>query len=163
MTPETALSLLGLRLGAQPAEIKRAYRRLAKQMHPDLFQDPARKLEAEEQFKRLRAAVDVLAAGYSAPSGNGGTASSTTAPFDARDIYGSTYAYSFAQRTPLARSPLVGCLFAMALPLGAGLSFEEGGISGLSLYVLAVAVAAMLVWLSYRAVLAVHRWLGRWW
>src|SRR5579875_3179246 len=48
--------MLGVRKDATPEEIKRAYRKLARQMHPDVNPDPA----AQEQFKEVTAAYEVL-------------------------------------------------------------------------------------------------------
>lgn len=47
---------LGLSRDASPEEIKRAYRRQARKLHPDVNSGP----EAEEQFKRVSQAYDVL-------------------------------------------------------------------------------------------------------
>lgn len=44
-----AFLLLGLRPGASKKEIKRAYRKLAKSIHPDLNKNP----EAEAKFKKF--------------------------------------------------------------------------------------------------------------
>ncbi|MGS2645906.1 J domain-containing protein [Streptosporangium sp. G12] len=49
-------TVLGVPLTATPAEIKKAYRRLARQLHPDVTPDPA----AAERFKRITHAYDVL-------------------------------------------------------------------------------------------------------
>ena len=49
--------VLGVQKGAGDDEIKKAYRRLAKQYHPDLH--PGDK-EAEEKFKEVNEAYDVL-------------------------------------------------------------------------------------------------------
>jgi DnaJ-class molecular chaperone len=50
-------SILGVQKGADAAAIKRAYRRLAKELHPDQNpDDPA----AAERFKRVTAAYDIL-------------------------------------------------------------------------------------------------------
>lgn len=48
--------ILGLRRGASQEEIKSAYRRLVKQLHPDLSHTPA----TSEQFKRVVRAYKVL-------------------------------------------------------------------------------------------------------
>src|SRR5919205_3322508 len=50
-------AVLGLQKGATEKEITRAYRKLAKQHHPDA--NPGNK-EAEERFKDISAAYDVL-------------------------------------------------------------------------------------------------------
>ena len=49
--------VLGLNKGASEAEIKKAYRSLAKKYHPDLNPGDA---EAEEKFKEINEANDVL-------------------------------------------------------------------------------------------------------
>src|SRR5438874_5325792 len=48
---------LGLRAGAGPDEIKRAYRRLARELHPDVNPEPG----ARERFHDVRTAYEVLA------------------------------------------------------------------------------------------------------
>jgi molecular chaperone DnaJ len=47
---------LGVARDASPEDIKRAYRRAARRLHPDVNQGP----EAEEQFKKVSQAYDVL-------------------------------------------------------------------------------------------------------
>jgi DnaJ-class molecular chaperone len=51
--------VLGLSRGASAEEIKKAYRRLARQLHPDLHTG-ARKAEMEKKFKELNEAHEVL-------------------------------------------------------------------------------------------------------
>jgi curved DNA-binding protein len=48
--------VLGVSRDADPADIQRAYRRLARQNHPDVNKDSA----AEERFKEIAEAYDVL-------------------------------------------------------------------------------------------------------
>jgi molecular chaperone DnaJ len=55
--PESLYETLGVKKGATAAEIKKAYRKLARQYHPDTNQgDKA----AEERFKQVQSAYDVL-------------------------------------------------------------------------------------------------------
>ena len=49
--------ILGVSREATDDEIKRAYRKLARQYHPDVNPDP----EAHEKFKDINAAYEVLA------------------------------------------------------------------------------------------------------
>jgi DnaJ-class molecular chaperone len=49
--------VLGLEPDASPEEVRKAYRKLARQHHPDLHPDDP---EAEDRFKRLSAAYEVL-------------------------------------------------------------------------------------------------------
>jgi len=51
-----AFFLLGLEPGADKKEIKRAYRKLAKSLHPDLNKNP----EAEARFKKIQQAYEYL-------------------------------------------------------------------------------------------------------
>jgi molecular chaperone DnaJ len=48
--------ILGVSREATPDEIKRAYRKLARELHPDINPDPA----AQERFKEINAAYEVL-------------------------------------------------------------------------------------------------------
>ncbi|HVA67041.1 MAG TPA: J domain-containing protein [Elusimicrobiota bacterium] len=52
-------SILGVKKGASAEDIKRAYRRLAKEHHPDL-QGEAHKAKAGEKFKEINEAYEVL-------------------------------------------------------------------------------------------------------
>ncbi len=54
--PRDLYDILGLSQGATPDEIKKAYRKLARQYHPDVNKDPA----AEDTFKEINAAYEVL-------------------------------------------------------------------------------------------------------
>src|SRR5579885_1241178 len=49
--------ILGVPRGASDAEIKRAFRKLAREYHPDVAQDKKR---AEEKFKEINEAYEVL-------------------------------------------------------------------------------------------------------
>jgi curved DNA-binding protein len=48
--------ILGVPRGAQPDDIKKAYRRLARKFHPDVSKEP----KAEEKFKEIQEAYEVL-------------------------------------------------------------------------------------------------------
>lgn len=52
----TLYGVLGLQRTANPDEIKAAYRRLARQWHPDVCKEP----DASQQFQTIKAAYDVL-------------------------------------------------------------------------------------------------------
>ena len=53
---EDYYGLLGVRRDASQEEIKRAYRRLARELHPDVNPDP----ETQEKFKEINQAYEVL-------------------------------------------------------------------------------------------------------
>jgi molecular chaperone DnaJ len=55
-TERDLYSVLGVERGASDAEIKRAFRKLAQQWHPDVNQDPS----AHERFKEINEAYQVL-------------------------------------------------------------------------------------------------------
>jgi DnaJ-class molecular chaperone len=57
MAKETPYAVLGVKKDASAEEIRKAYRRLAKEFHPDL--NPGKR-EAEERFKAISAANDLL-------------------------------------------------------------------------------------------------------
>jgi WD40 repeat protein len=70
--------VLGLQFSASPDDIKRAYRSLAKQWHPDRFpHDPRQRERAEARFKEISIAYDYLkntpatARGNDAPKSSG--------------------------------------------------------------------------------------------
>lgn len=48
--------ILGVERGADASEIKRAYRKLARELHPDVNPDPG----AQERFREVSAAYEVL-------------------------------------------------------------------------------------------------------
>ncbi|MBW4593806.1 MAG: DnaJ domain-containing protein [Brasilonema angustatum HA4187-MV1] len=55
-----AYSILELKPGASPTQIKQAYRKLVKIWHPDRFSHPHQKQEAEEKIKQINEAYDKL-------------------------------------------------------------------------------------------------------
>jgi molecular chaperone DnaJ len=82
--------ILGVSRGAEADEIKKAYRRLARQLHPDVNPDP----ETQERFKEVSAAYEVLADPEKRrmydlggdPFGRGGAAAGQGAGFSFTDI-----------------------------------------------------------------------------
>src|SRR5437660_1510481 len=78
---------LGVAADAGPDEIKRAYRRLARELHPDVNPDPA----AQERFREVSAAYEVLSDPEKRrivdlggdPLGNGGGGGGAADPFSA--------------------------------------------------------------------------------
>jgi DnaJ-class molecular chaperone len=55
---EDPYKVLGVARDAPDEEIRRTYRKLAKQLHPDL--NPANRASAEEKFKKVSAAYDIV-------------------------------------------------------------------------------------------------------
>lgn len=55
-----ACQILAIDINATLAQIKDAYRNLARQWHPDRFIDPTEKQTAEERFKQINAAYEYL-------------------------------------------------------------------------------------------------------
>ncbi len=55
-TPRDYYGMLGVGKDATPEELKRAYRKLARELHPDVNPDPA----AQDRFKAITAAYEVL-------------------------------------------------------------------------------------------------------
>ncbi|MFW1447692.1 DnaJ domain-containing protein, partial [Vibrio parahaemolyticus] len=55
---EDPYKVLGVARDASDDEIRRVYRKLAKELHPDL--NPANRTAAEERFKRVSAAYEII-------------------------------------------------------------------------------------------------------
>lgn len=103
MTKKDYYEILGVSRNATQGEIKAAYRRLAKQYHPDM--NPGNRKEAEEKFKELSEAYEVLVdpekrklydayghEGVSSQFGPGGfTWQHFTHAEDLRDIFGDLF------------------------------------------------------------------------
>ncbi len=53
---------LDLKVGASEADVKAAYRALAKRWHPDQFRDPQQKKQAEEELKKINEAYQKIKA-----------------------------------------------------------------------------------------------------
>src|SRR5437588_6453938 len=93
---------LGVSKTASQADIKKAYRKLARQHHPDANKGDAK---SEEKFKEISEAYDVLsdetkrkeydearalfgAGGFRVPRGGGGGPGGGGVPFDLGDLFG---------------------------------------------------------------------------
>lgn len=57
---ENLFKILGLELSASTEDVRKAYKTLMRQVHPDRFQDPAQREQAELAFKRLGLAFETL-------------------------------------------------------------------------------------------------------
>lgn len=54
------LQVLGLQESATEEEIRKRYKKLAKEWHPDKQRDPERKAKAQEKFIEIQQAYDTL-------------------------------------------------------------------------------------------------------
>jgi len=94
--------ILGVPRGAQPEDIKSAFRRLAREYHPDVNKDPG----AEERFKELNEAYAVLSDdqkraaydrfGHAGLDGMGGMPDFTN--IDLGDIFEELFGFGFGRR-----------------------------------------------------------------
>ena len=81
-------NILGVTRESSDDDIKKAYRRLARENHPDKFTDPAERARAEERMKEINAAyeeIQKIRAGKSQDNYyGGGTYSETSSTGDDR-------------------------------------------------------------------------------
>ena len=100
-------AVLGVSRDASADDIKKAYRKLARQLHPDVTDEP----DAEERFKEVSRAYEVLSDSQkrdmydrgvdpTAPGGGDGGA----AGFDFQDIFESLFGGGATQRGPVPRT-----------------------------------------------------------
>ena len=105
MNKKDYYEVLGLQKGATDEEIKRAFRRLAKQYHPDVNKDPG----AEEKFKEIGEAYSVLSdpdkkrqydqfghAAFQNGGGAGGFSGFNTEDFDFSSIFDDLFGGGFS-------------------------------------------------------------------
>lgn len=101
--------MLGVAEDASPEEIKKAYRRLARELHPDVNPDP----DHQERFKLVTAAYEVLSdpekrqmydLGGDPLSARGGGAGGFGATFDFGDIMDAFFGGASGSRGPRQRS-----------------------------------------------------------
>lgn len=105
--------ILGVSRSASPEEIKKAYRRLARQYHPDVSKEP----DAEARFKEINEAYEVLSDaekrsvydrfGYAGLSG-GGFGFDVGGFRDPFDIFAEVFGTEFGFRTSTRRGPRRG-------------------------------------------------------
>lgn len=123
--------VLGLQKGASDAEIKKAYRKLAKQYHPDLNPDDP---TAAEKFKEINEANQVLSDpekrakydqfGFSGVDPSYGGGANFTGGFDGvdisdifADIFGGGFGGGFGSRTSSPNAPRRGSDIAVSLDI----------------------------------------------
>jgi molecular chaperone DnaJ len=111
-TKKDYYDLLGVQRAAAPEDIKRAYRRLVKQYHPDIYKGP----EADERIKEINEAYEVLSnpdkrAAYDR-FGHAGVQGATGAPGagfpDIGDIFEEFFGAGFGFRRGPQRGPIRG-------------------------------------------------------
>ncbi len=107
--PRDYYGVLGVTREATPEEIKRAYRKLARELHPDVNPDPA----AQERFKAVTAAYEVLSdpekrrmvdlGGDPLQSGGGGAGAGS--PFGGFGSFGDVFEAFFGNAGASGRGP----------------------------------------------------------
>ena len=78
MAVSNPYEVLGVKRGATPDEIKKAYRNLVKQYHPDRYKDNPLSNLAEEKLREVNEAYEMLSNGNSGNAGNTYTQSGTS-------------------------------------------------------------------------------------
>lgn len=77
MTLEQAAKALGVSVNATKAEVKKAYKALAKQCHPDRFTDEAEKKRAEKLFMKINEAFEFFEKHFASQNTNAGAGQNT--------------------------------------------------------------------------------------
>ena len=113
-----ACQILAIDINATPAQIKDAYRTLARQWHPDRFIDLIEKQIAEEQFKQINLAYEYLK--KQIESTNVDFVRSSNTKSDVRSTVKST-----AKRDPSSLHSTAEELYEEAAALGKNRHYEE--------------------------------------
>ena len=102
--------LLGVSRDASADEIKRAYRKLARELHPDVNPDP----QTQERFKEVTIAYEILSDaekksaydqfGHAGVQGMGGGSGAGFQDFNFGDIFGDIFGDVFGGRGSSSRS-----------------------------------------------------------
>lgn len=88
LSEENLFKILGLDLSASTEDVRKAYKTIMRQVHPDRFQDPAQRERAEMAFKRVGLAFETL-----------------KDPLSRRDYERTLDKNSFARSTPPGSTP----------------------------------------------------------
>lgn len=113
--------VLGVERNSTPEEVKKAYRRLARQYHPDVNKEP----DAEARFKEINEAYEVLSDREKRASydrfGHSGMGGVGFEGFDVEDIFESFFGFGMGGRRKGRRGPRRGA----DLRYNLALTFEE--------------------------------------